>query len=107
MPSPAALLVFALTSLFAVWPAQALPCFGPEELVQAGGIDIDVLGSSTPCLVEWDEDGLPDLVIGEGGSSHPGRVRVYKNVGTEGAPLFNEYSYVRSEGDTLTVPGCG
>ena len=80
---------------------------GPEELIQANGVDIDVLGYSVPSFVDWDNDNLKDLVIGEGGGDRDGKVRVYINVGTESNPQFSDYFYVQSEGDDLTCPATG
>ncbi len=78
---------------------------GPEELVQAGGVDIDVPGYSIPSFAHWNEDGLPDLIVGEGTTT--GRVRVYLNVGTLPDPQFNAWFYAQSNGSDLTVPGSG
>ncbi len=77
---------------------------GPEELVQANGADIKVPGYSVPSFVDWNNDKLKDLVIGEGGGSGDARVRVYINVGTESDPQFSDYFYVQSEGSDLTCP---
>ena len=66
-----------LTILFAAAPivtrayaADLLLRLGPEELVQAGGADISVLGYSVPSLADWDNDGLNDLIVGEGSGSY-------------------------------------
>jgi len=80
---------------------------GPEELVQANGVDIDVPGYSVPSFVDWNNDNLKDLVIGEGGGNRDGKVRVYINVGTESNPQFSDYFYVQSEGADLTCPASG
>jgi hypothetical protein len=80
---------------------------GPEELIQAKGSDIQVTGYSVPCLADWNSDGLADLIIGEGGGSTAGKVRIYLNVGTSTAPLFADYFYAQSGGADLTVPASG
>ena len=81
---------------------------GPEELVQAGGVDIDVPGYSVPSFVFWNSDTLRDLVVGEGGGGvADGKVRVYLNTGSPGYPLFNGYFYVQSSGSDLVSPGAG
>jgi hypothetical protein len=94
--------------LFAV-PAQTQAglLLGAEELVQAGGIEIAVPGYSVPSFVLWDGDGLRDLLVGEGGGGVPGKVRVYRNVGTATAPVFVDHSFVQSEGADLTLAGFG
>ncbi len=80
---------------------------GPEELVQANGVDIKVPGYSVPSFVDWNNDNLKDLVIGEGGGSGDAKVRVYINVGTEPNPQFSDYFYAQSEGADLTCPASG
>ncbi len=86
---------------------------GPEELVKANGVDIVVPGYSVPSFVDWNNDNLKDLVIGQGQGatpSSPGKVRVYLNVGTEPNPQFTTFFYAQS-GDppldlTCTASGC-
>jgi hypothetical protein len=81
--------------------------FGPEEIVLANGVDIQVPGYSVPSLVDWNNDNLQDLIIGQGGSFEDAKVRVYLNVGTEAEPYFEDFFYVRSEGSDLTCPSSG
>lgn len=88
-------------------PAAGQLNLGPEELVQAGGSDIAVAGYSVPSFVHWDDDGLRDLVIGEGSGTFSGKVRVYVNAGTVSEPQFSTYFYAQSNGSDLTVPGGG
>ena len=89
-------------------PVTADLTLGPEGLIQAGGVDIDVPGYSVPSFVAWDGDALRDLIVGEGGGGYPdGKVRVYRNVGTVAAPEFAGYSYVQSQGSDLILPGSG
>lgn len=80
---------------------------GPEELVQADGFDIQVPGYSVPSLADWNNDGLADLIVGEGNYANPGKVRIYLNVGTESQPQFFDYSYAQCAGADLTVPASG
>ena len=80
---------------------------GPEELVQAGGINVDVPGYSVPSFVHWNDDGLKDLVVGQGSGTSSGKVRVYLNTGTASDPQFSTYFFAQSGGSDLTVPGGG
>ncbi len=80
---------------------------GPEEIIQANGVDIQVPGYSVPSLVDWNNDNLNDLVIGEGGGFGDAKVRVYLNVGTESEPAFSDYFYAQSDGSDLTCPASG
>jgi hypothetical protein len=81
---------------------------GPEELVQANAVDIEVPGGySVPSFADWNNDNLKDLVIGEAGDYGDAKVRVYINMGTESKPQFSDYSYAQSEGSDLTCPASG
>lgn len=81
---------------------------GPEQFVQAGGVDIQVPGYSAPSFVDWNNDNLNDLIIGEGsGTSSAGKVRVYLNTGTKSNPQFSNYSYAQSNGVDLSVTASG
>ncbi len=81
--------------------------FGPKELVRAGANPIWVPGYSVPSYVDWNNDGLNDLVIGQGGGSGFGKVLVYRNTGSAGQPQFSQASFVQSNGSDLTVPAAG
>ena len=54
-------------------PADAQLHLGPGQLVQADGIDITVPGYSVPSYVDWDQDALKDLVVGEGSGTCSGQ----------------------------------
>jgi|GEM_PF-1343335 len=101
--------VLLAAAAIVVAPGMALAEFqlGPEEQVQAGGSNIAVPGYSVPSFAHWDDDGLPDLIVGEGSGLYTGRVRVYLNTGSPSAPAFGGYFYAQSEGADLTVPGGG
>lgn len=95
----------AAITFLATTSASAYIAFDPERLVTAGGVEIDVPGYSVPSLVDWNSDGLPDLMVGEGTTT--GKVRVYVNDGDADAPHFSSYSYVQSLGSDLVVLGGG
>ncbi len=105
---PAAIFCLLAAQVLLFMPAAGQESFGPEELVQAGGVDIDVPGFSVPSYVHWNGDDLPDLIVGEGGLGlDDGKVRVYLSTGTSGNPTFNEYFYVQSNGSDLSSPSSG
>ena len=101
--------ILTITSLFVLTvPAAAQLSLGPEELVPADGIAIQVPGYSVPSFVFWDGDDLKDLVIGEGGGGvAEGKVRVYLNIGSPTVPQFSSYFYAQSNGADLVSPGGG
>ncbi len=94
-------------ALWAAGPALAQPNFGPEQIIQADGADIDVPGYSVPSFADWNSDGLNDLIVGQGSGTELVRVRVYVNTGTPGSPQFEDYFYAQSSGSDLTVVGSG
>ena len=104
----ASALALAPMLLTAAIPAARAGLFlGAGEMVQAAGDTIQVLGGAAPSLADWNNDTLPDLIVGEGNSFSPGRVRVYLNIGAAGAPLFGDFFYATSFGDTLEIDSLG
>lgn len=76
--------------------------------VQDAGADLWVPGYSVPSMADWDSDGVPDLIVGEGSSAYPeGKVRIYRNIGTAEAPSFSGYVYATSGGQPLVCPASG
>jgi len=64
-----------------------------ETDIMCGGVPIDCGYNAAPSIVDWDEDGDIDLVLG----NYDGQVRLYLNEG--GAiPLFNSYVNIKSSG---------
>ena len=69
--------------------------------VQAGGKPIDVeIGHAAPYVVDFDADGVRDLLVGQFGS---GRCRIYKNTGTNSAPQFGEFTFLEAGGKVAEV----
>ena len=58
--------------------------------IAAGGKPIDVeIGHLVPDLVDWNNDGKKDLVVGQ---FKEGAIRLYLNEGTDAKPVFGEFS---------------
>jgi len=80
-------LMIALTCLLTLTPTSGLAAaphllkLGSEQLIQAGGVDIDVPGYSVPSFVDWNADGLGDLVIGQGGGAQGHDVDPFATIG--------------------------
>lgn len=99
-------LVTASGTAVTAWAQAGVLDLGPEEIVEANGVEIVVPGYSVPSLADWNNDLLGDLIVGEG-SPTPGKVRIYLNVGTEAEPRFDGYFYAQSDGADLTCPPSG
>ncbi|HZN41653.1 MAG TPA: hypothetical protein VFD82_22810 [Planctomycetota bacterium] len=69
--------------------------------VQAGGKPIDVdIGHAAPYVVDFDGDGVRDLLVGQFGN---GRCRIYKNTGTNATPQFGEFTFLEAGGKIAEV----
>lgn len=110
--------------------AQPVPAqsgqLAPPFRILAGGEPIDVTtGHAAPYVLDFDGDGLRDLLVGEfgdgdfpdgelpdclaagwkkGGRFANGRLRVYRNHGTDTAPRFVDFEYLRAGGGVASVP---
>ncbi|MDI6756286.1 MAG: VCBS repeat-containing protein, partial [Thermodesulfobacteriota bacterium] len=60
--------------------------FTPGVMVQAAGKDLDVGGRASPCVVDWNEDGKKDLVMG----NSSGEIFLYLNEGSNEQPVFGK-----------------
>ncbi len=82
----------------------ALPRLAAPFLVEAGGLPIAaVTGHAAPFLIDLDDDGRLDLVVGEFGESG-GRARIYLNQGSAQKPRFEGFSWLQAGGADATVP---
>lgn len=77
------------------------PMFHDYTYVTASGSPIVVSSHANPCVLDWDDDGLKDLLLGE---FTQGRIRFYQNSGTNNAPVFTTFTYLRADGATIQLP---
>jgi hypothetical protein len=68
------------------------------DTLRANGVKIDVGNNSNPDIVDWNEDGKKDILIG----GESGTVRLYLNQGTDSNPVFTSYSNVQSGGVSIS-----
>lgn len=98
----------AACALGAAAQAMTWSSLGAGEKITAEGQIIGVERYAVPSFADWNNDGLKDLIIGEGPSGivlpYTGKIRVYLNSGTLDQPLFTSYVYVQSSGAPLAVP---
>jgi len=96
-----------VSALLFCMPSQANAgmLLGSEQLVRAGELVIEVPGDSVPSFVDWNNDGLKDLIVGEGGAGFTPKVRLYLNEGAVGDPLFSDFNYLQSDGADITGGG--
>ena len=70
--------------------------------LEAGGHPIDTdIGHAHPLFYDFDHDGKRDLLVGQFGE---GKLRIFKNIGTDTAPKFGEMSWFMAGGEIGKVP---
>lgn len=65
-----------------------------------GSLPLEVDRHSSPSVVDWNNDGAKDLVIGQFGY---GYIQLYLNQGTDLNPVFNGGSYIYSGGSRIAA----
>jgi hypothetical protein len=84
--------------------AQQAPAgFLPPVKVHAGGKPLDVQrsGHAAPFFGDFDGDGKRDLLVGQ---FHEGRLRVYRNLGTDRQPRLDAFTWFEAGGKIAGVP---
>ncbi|MDH4099641.1 MAG: FG-GAP-like repeat-containing protein [Nitrospirota bacterium] len=76
---------------------DSAPSFGGGVPLQAGGSVIDVGNYASPWVVDWDNDGKKDMLVG----NSSGYVRLYLNSGTDSGPSLSDNGYLRMGSNTL------
>lgn len=80
---------------------KAQPEFGLGEPLMADGKPVKVEWCAAPVVVDWNGDGLPDLLV----SQEPqGVVRYYQNIGTREHPSLTDRGLVQADGTVLKPP---
>ena len=75
------------------------PSLGSPQPLRSGERLLRVAGYSTPRAVDWNGDGLPDLITGD----LLGRIHVYLNVGTKTQPRLDGGRRVRVAGKEFAL----
>lgn len=91
--------------LTAVTPGD-VPGFGTATPILCSGNPIDIGSYSDPLVVDWNEDGLKDLIVGQfsEGTGDDGKIRIYLNVGTNSSPAFTSWEYMQADGTDIVCP---
>ena len=110
-------------ALLLVVDAQAQNDLEVPVRITAAGAPIDVTtGHAAPYLIDFDGDGVRDLLVGEYGEhEYPsermvpsamkysggfveGRLRIYRNHGTNSKPEFRDFEYLRAGKEFASIP---
>ena len=77
------------------------PVFLNKEVIKEGEKDLNVGSNAAPCVVDWNEDGKKDLIVGAG----DGKIYYYQNVGTNDKPVFINKGMIKEGDNDLNVGG--
>ena len=72
--------------------------------IQANGADIKVTNNSSPAVVDWNEDGLLDILVGSDASSDG--IRLYLNSGTTTQYQFTTFTKIKANGVDIALSRC-
>jgi len=90
--------------LFTNVATNSAPTFDLGHYLEVGPVgnkvSIDVGSSHVPAFVDWDNDGRRDLISG----SSDGKLRYYRNEGTDAAADFRVVQYLSENGQQMYVP---
>ena len=95
-------LVIAVLVAIGQGDSATAPGLAKGVKLEADGKPIDVeVGHAAPYFVDFDGDGVKDLLVGQFGS---GKLRIYKNVGSNKQPKFDKFTFFQAGGADATVP---
>jgi hypothetical protein len=64
-------------------------------------LDVGGIGYAAPFMADYDGDNVRDLFVGR---FSQGRLRIYRNLGTNSAPRFGQYERFKDGAETGRVP---
>lgn len=90
-----------MVTCFIVSAGAQIPAFEEPVYIYAGGNVIDVGSYGSPFTYDWDGDGAKDLIMGQFDS---GKIRFFKNIGTQYNPVFDNGVFLQADGVDITLP---
>ena len=94
-------LIVLTTGFTSISIAQQNLLFEPGIRIQANGINMKVdTYASAPCVVDWNEDGKKDLLVG---CFYSGNIYLYLNSGQNNVPVFTYGTILEADGAVISV----
>jgi hypothetical protein len=96
------LMVLLAVSFVAPTPAEEPSDLATPVKILAAEKPIDVeIGHAAPFVADFDGDGVKDLLVGQFGG---GKLRIYKNTGTNAKPMFQQFTWFQDGSENGCVP---
>jgi hypothetical protein len=78
------------------------PVFDAPAALEANGapINVGLGGNASPFVVDWDGDNRQDLLLGQ---YNLGKVRFYRNQGTNFYPVFGDSAFLQADGADISL----
>jgi hypothetical protein len=75
------------------------PKFNDEIEVKANNATIKI-GHASPCVVDWNEDGKKDLLLGQ---YDQGKINYFENIGTDEDPVLTSPVFLQAAGADISL----
>ncbi|MCU0643415.1 MAG: T9SS type A sorting domain-containing protein [bacterium] len=75
------------------------PQLTAKGFIKANNNDLNVINRASPVVVDWNNDGKKDLVVGD----NNGYVRLYLNSGVNNDPKFTTFAYIKVNNVNIKV----
>lgn len=92
--------ILALLALLAGAASADMPGIVQGVKIKNGTIELKLSGDTNPTVVDWNNDGLKDLLVGE---YQGGYITLFLNQGTDINPVFDGGTKVESNGLPISV----
>ena len=79
------------------------PSFTSQQYICCDGERIDVGTCASPCIADWDGDGLSDMLVGQWGLPGDGKIRLYTNTNTNDSPVYTYFTYLQAGGVDINL----
>jgi len=85
----------------AVEPLKTSKLSEPVKLKSGDGFVDSEIGHPDMFVMDWNSDGKKDLLVGQFGG---GKLRIYINKGTDAAPKFENFEFLKAGEAEASVP---
>jgi hypothetical protein len=93
-----------ICGLFAAGAFAGDPVLQSAYAIDDGGSPLVSAGCSMPFVVDWNNDGKKDMLVGESATLYGSAgIRLYLNQGTDTNPSFSGYTHLQAGGADIAL----